>query len=252
MSMFLAEGVSKVYETSSGTLRALDEVHLEVGKGELISLLGPSGCGKSTLLNIVGGLLEATSGSVLLDGQEVTGASRRVGMMFQKPVLFPWRTIKQNVMLAVEVLGLPAAEYEPRARQVLELVGLEQFADSYPHELSGGMQQRAALSRVLVYEPDVLLLDEPFGALDEFTRESMNLELMRLWRERGYTIVLVTHNIAEAVFLSSRVVVMTPRPGRIVNVVDIDLPQPRTREVMRSTRYSELCFEVREMLGVDR
>jgi NitT/TauT family transport system ATP-binding protein len=252
MTVFDARGLTKIYPTSSGPLLALDDVNLEVGDGELISLLGPSGCGKSTLLNAMAGLLDITEGSIAFRGAPVSGPSRDIGMMFQKPVLFPWRTIFENVMLSIEVLGLPKKKYEQRARDVLGLVGLEQFADVYPHELSGGMQQRAALSRVLVYEPGVLLLDEPFGALDEFTRESINLELLRLWERDKYTIVLVTHNITEAVFLSNRVVVMTPRPGRVVQVVDIDLPQPRTREVMRTSKYSDLCFEVRELLGVDR
>ena len=251
MSVFDARGLTKIYQTSSGPLLALEDVNLAVGDGELVSLLGPSGCGKSTLLNMMAGLLDVTEGSIDFRGEPVAGASRDIGMMFQKPVLFPWRTIFENVMLSVEVLGLPKKTYALRAREVLGLVGLDQFADAYPHELSGGMQQRAALSRVLVYEPGVLLLDEPFGALDEFTREAMNLELLRLWERDNYTIVLVTHNITEAVFLSNRVVVMTPRPGRVVRVVDIDLPQPRTREVMRTTKYSDLCFEVRELLGVD-
>ena len=221
-----AHGVTKVYPTSSGPLLALDDVSLEVGEGELVCLLGPSGCGKSTLLNVMAGLLDVTEGDINFRGNPITGASRDIGMMFQKPVLFPWRTIFENVMLSVEVLGLPKKEYAQRARDVLDLVGLQQFADAYPHELSGGMQQRAALSRVLVYEPGVLLLDEPFGALDEFTREAMNLELLRLWEANKYTIVLVTHNISEAVFLSTRVVVMTPRPGRVVRIIDVDLPQP--------------------------
>ena len=252
MATFQASGLSKTYATTSGPLLALDNVDLRVEQGELISLLGPSGCGKSTLLNIFAGLLDRTEGDVTFEDQPVTKPRRDIGMMFQKPVLLPWRTIQQNVMLAIEVLRLPKSEYESRARDVLSMVGLEQFANSYPHELSGGMQQRAALSRVLVYEPKALLLDEPFGALDEFTRETMNLELLRLWREQRYTVMLVTHNIAEAVFLSTRVAVMTPRPGKVVDVVEIDLPQPRTREVMRLPRYNELIFEVRELLGVDR
>lgn len=252
MATFEAAGLSKTYATTSGPLLALENVDLRVEQGELISLLGPSGCGKSTLLNIFAGLLDSSEGTVTFEDEQVTRPRRDIGMMFQKPVLFPWRTILENVMLSVEVLHLPKSEYEARARDVISMVGLEEFANSYPNELSGGMQQRAALSRVLVYEPKALLLDEPFGALDEFTRETMNLELLRLWREQGYTVVLVTHNIAEAVFLSTRVAVMTPRPGKVVDVVEIDLPQPRTREVMRLPRYNELIFEVRELLGVDR
>ena len=250
--MFDARELSMVYPTPSGELLALDSVSFSIERGDFVSLLGPSGCGKSTLLNLLGGLLTPTSGELVIEGQPVLKPSRDVGMMFQTPVLFPWRTVLENVMLAVEVLGLDESEYRERARTVLESVGLGGFADSYPRQLSGGMQQRAALSRVLVYEPKVLLLDEPFGALDEFTREAMNLELMRLWEQKKYSIVLVTHNIAEAVFMSKRVVVMTPRPGGIARIVDIDLPIPRTLKVMQTKEYTDLIFEVRGILGIDR
>ncbi len=251
-SIFEARELSKIYPTPSGELQALDSVSFSIEQGDFVSLLGPSGCGKSTLLNLLGGLMAPSSGELLLEGQPILRPSRDVGMMFQTPVLFPWRTVLENVMLSVEVLGLNQDEYRERARAVLDSVGLGGFADSYPRQLSGGMQQRAALSRVLVYEPKVLLLDEPFGALDEFTREAMNLELMRLWEQRSYSIVLVTHNIAEAVFMSKRVVVMTARPGRIARIVDIDLPIPRTLDVMQTKEYTDLIFEVRGILGIDR
>jgi NitT/TauT family transport system ATP-binding protein len=245
-------GVYKVFESAGdgGGLVALQDIDVAVNDGELVSFVGPSGCGKSTLLNIVAGLLEPTQGTVRVKGREMSAPTREIGMMFQVPVLFPWRTVLENVLLPVEVFKWKRSEYEGRAREMLVTVGLEGFADSYPWQLSGGMQQRVALSRVLLYDPALLLLDEPFGALDEFTREAMNLELLRIWAETGKTIVLVTHNINEAVFMSDRVVVMTPRPGKIAEVIDVDLPRPRTRQVMRTQPYADKVFEIRELLGV--
>ena len=241
----------KVYSTPQGEpLVALQDVALEVREGEFLSFVGPSGCGKSTLLNIVGGLLDRTAGQVRFRGQEQSGPRREVGMMFQTPVLFAWRTVLDNVLLPVEIFGWDKARYRQRAFEILDLVGLNGFERSYPRQLSGGMQQRVSLSRVLVYDPEVLLLDEPFGALDEFTRETMNLELLRIWSGSGKTVLFVTHNINEAVFLSDRVVVMTPRPGRIERVVEIDLPRPRQREHLKLPYFSEKVFEIRELLGV--
>ncbi len=242
--------MDKVYEGARQQVHALQGIDLVIKPRDFVSLVGPSGCGKSTLLKIMAGLIPRSAGSVRLHGTEVSRPSRRLGMMFQTPVLFGWRTVLENVLLPVEVLRYPRQEYMERARRVLDLVGLAHFADSYPRELSGGMQQRAALSRLLVYEPEVLLLDEPFGALDEFTREALNLELQRLWMEQHLTIVLVTHNIAEAVLLSDRIVVMTPSPGRVTAIVDIDLPRPRTVADMRSQRYADAVFAVREALGL--
>ncbi len=242
--------MDKVYEGARQQVHALQGIDLVIKPRDFVSLVGPSGCGKSTLLKIMAGLIPRSAGSVRLHGTEVSRPSRRLGMMFQTPVLFGWRTVLENVLLPVEVLRYPRQEYMERARRVLDLVGLARFADSYPRELSGGMQQRAALSRLLVYEPEVLLLDEPFGALDEFTREALNLELQRLWMEQHLTIVLVTHNIAEAVLLSDRIVVMTPSPGRVTAIVDIDLPRPRTVADMRSQRYADAVFAVREALGL--
>lgn len=240
----------KVYETQEQPLLALQDVTLDVHAGEFVSFVGPSGCGKSTLLNIIGGLLDRTSGEIWFKGQDQHEPRHEIGMMFQTPVLFDWRTVLENVLLPVEILGRNKEAFRLRAVELLDLTGLKGFEEAYPRQLSGGMQQRVALSRVLVYDPEVLLLDEPFGALDEFTREAMNLELLRIWTATHKTIVFVTHNINEAVFLSDRVVVMTPRPGQIAKVLDVGLPRPRTREVMKLPAYAEKIFEVRELLGV--
>lgn len=249
--VFEAQGLGKTYEGAGEPVVAFQDVDLEIGRGGFVSLLGPSGCGKSTLLNLLSGLLQPSAGRLLFNGSPVEGPSTDLGMMFQTPVLFPWRTIRQNVMLSIEILGLERKPHEERAVRLLNAVGLGDFMDAYPNQLSGGMQQRAALCRVLVYEPNVLLLDEPFVTLDEFTREGMNLELLRLWEEHGFTIVMVTHNIGEAVFLSRKVVVMTPRPGRVIEVVDVPLPYPRTRDIMRHEAYADVVFQVRALLGVD-
>ncbi len=242
--------VYKVYETQDEPLLALQDISLDVAAGEFASFVGPSGCGKSTLLNIIGGLLDRTAGDLWFKGKDQREARREIGMMFQTPVLFDWRTVVDNVLLPVEILGLDKGAYRHRAMELLALTGLQGFEAAYPRHLSGGMQQRVALSRVLVYDPEVLLLDEPFGALDEFTRETMNLELLRIWTATHKTIIFVTHNINEAVFLSDRVVVMTPRPGQIAKVVEVDLPRPRTRDVMKLPAYADKVFEIREVLGV--
>jgi NitT/TauT family transport system ATP-binding protein len=243
-------GLNKVYETQEQPLLALRNVDLEIHQGEFISFVGPSGCGKSTLLNIIGGLLDRTTGDLTFRGADQSSPRREIGMMFQTPVLFAWRTVVENILLPIEVFGLKKDQYRRRAGELIELVGLKGFERAYPRQLSGGMQQRVALSRVLIYDPEVLLLDEPFGALDEFTRESMNLELLRIWGGSGKTVLFVTHNINEAVFLSDRVVVMTPRPGQIARVIEIDLPRPRMREHMRLPKFADHVFEVRELLGV--
>jgi NitT/TauT family transport system ATP-binding protein len=193
-----------------------------------------------------------TSGTLRFHGEEHDRPRPQIGMMFQTPVLLPWRTIIANVMLPAEVLGIDREAHRERAMEMLHLVGLEGFEDSYPQQLSGGMQQRVALARVLAYEPKVLELDEPFGALDEFTRETMNLELQRIWQTHRRTVLFVTHNITEAVFLADRVVAMTPRPGCIAGIVPVDLPRPRTRETMRMPEFQDKAFEVRELLGVAR
>lgn len=240
----------KIYETQDQPLLALRDITLDVRSGEFVTFVGPSGCGKSTLLNIIGGLLDRTSGDIWFKGQEQREPRREIGMMFQTAVLFDWRTVVDNVLLPVEILGMDREAYRSRALQLLDLTGLKGFEAAYPRQLSGGMQQRVSLSRVLVYDPEVLLLDEPFGALDEFTREAMNLELLHIWDTTKKTVVFVTHNINEAVFLSDRVVVMTPRPGQIAKVLDVKLPRPRTREAMKLPLFAEKVFEVRELLGV--
>jgi NitT/TauT family transport system ATP-binding protein len=253
MSTALIEGrhLSKVYGTATGSLVALDDVSFDVAPGEFVSLVGQSGCGKSTLLNLLGGLDERSEGSLSLAGDDLDRPRADIGMMFQTSVLFPWRTVRQNVLLPGEVLGLDKQEQARRCQDLLALVGLEGFEDRYPRELSGGMRQRVALARLLAHDPTVLLMDEPFGALDEFTRETMNLELLRVWASTGKTVVFVTHNIGEAVFLADRVFVMTPRPGRLAGVIEVDLPRPRTTAMMREQRYADLVFEIRRLLGVD-
>jgi NitT/TauT family transport system ATP-binding protein len=229
---------------------ALEGIDLEIARGEFVSLIGPSGCGKSTLLRIIGDLIEPSSGEVAVNGKTARAArlDRDYGMVFQAPVLFDWRTVEDNVKLPLEILGRGASFRTQRAREMLELVELGDFLGHHPYQLSGGMQQRVAIARALAFEPSILLMDEPFGALDEMTRERMNSEVLRIWERTGTTIVFVTHSIPEAVFLSSRVVVMSARPGRITKVVDIDLARPRTDDTREGRRYFELVTEVREAL----
>jgi NitT/TauT family transport system ATP-binding protein len=245
------EGVDKVFRTSGeGATTALKDINLQIRAGEFISLIGPSGCGKSTLLRIVGDLIAPSSGKVEVNGKPAHQArlDRDYGMVFQAPVLFDWRTVEANVRLPLEVMRVPRAERERRVREMLDLVELGGFLRHYPHQLSGGMQQRVAIARALCFQPALLLMDEPFGALDEMTRERLNAEVLNIWSRTGTTVLFVTHSIPEAVFLSSRVVVMSPRPGRITTVVDVDLPQPRDEQTRESDRYYELVTVVREAL----
>jgi NitT/TauT family transport system ATP-binding protein len=236
--------------SDAGRVEALSGVDLSIRQGEFISLIGPSGCGKSTLLRIVGDLTSATTGTVTVNGKPAERAllDRDYGMVFQAPVLFDWRTVQKNVELPLEVIGRPAAERTAKATEMLELVELGGFTGHHPWQLSGGMQQRVAIARALVLDPAILLMDEPFGALDEMTRERMNLELLRIWERTGTTVIFVTHSIPEAVFLSTRVVVMSARPGRITNVIPIDLPHERGVETRELERYFELVTAVRESL----
>jgi NitT/TauT family transport system ATP-binding protein len=239
--------LDKVYRPrKSAPVIALQGIGFTVRQGEFVSLVGPSGCGKTTMLKILAGLIPKTSGTARLAGEEIEGSRRDIGMVFQAATLLPWRTILENVMLPIDVQRLDKKRYRARAMELLEMVGLEGFEDRYPRELSGGMQQRAGICRALVHDPDVLLMDEPFGALDAMTREYMNLELLRIWRESGKTIVLVTHSIPEAVFLSDRVVVMSPRPGRMVELVDIDLERPRELELMQSDAAGAYVRRIRK------
>ena len=244
--------VSKVFggDRKVASVEALREVDLSIGRGEFVSLIGPSGCGKSTLLRLIGDLTSPTSGSITVNGKAAAAArrDRDYGICFQSPVLFDWRTVQKNVELPLEVSGVPAAERTKRAREMLDLVELGSFAGNRPWQLSGGMQQRVAIARALALKPQILLMDEPFGALDEMTRERMNLELLRIWHATGTTIVFVTHSIPEAVFLSTRVVVMSARPGRITNIVDIDLPRERNVDTRELPRNFELVTQVRESL----
>ncbi len=244
-------GVDKAFNRGNQVqVRALAGVDLDVSRGEFISLIGPSGCGKSTLLRIVGDLIAPSSGTVTVNGKPAERArrDRDYGMVFQAPVLFDWRTVEDNVKLPLEILGQDAATRTRRAREMLELVELGDVLKLHPYQLSGGMQQRVAIARALAFEPSILLMDEPFGALDEMTRERMNGEVLRIWEQTGTTILFVTHSIPEAVFLSSRVVVMSARPGRITHIVDIDLPRPRNEETRETRRYFELVTAVREAL----
>jgi NitT/TauT family transport system ATP-binding protein len=243
-------GGGKTFGSGGGAITAVAGIDLTIRSGEFVSLIGPSGCGKSTLLRLIGDLIPATSGSVRVNGKPAALArrGREYGIVFQAPVLFDWRTVERNVELPLEIAGVPRTERRRRAQAMLGLVELGEFARTFPWQLSGGMQQRVAIARALSIDPALLLMDEPFGALDEMTRERMNLELMAIWRRTGTTVVFVTHSIPEAVFLSSRVVVMSSRPGRITNVIDVDLPQPRTFETRELERYFQLVTQVREAL----
>jgi NitT/TauT family transport system ATP-binding protein len=243
-------GVEKVFHSGESTTTALSGIDLQIRPGEFVSLIGPSGCGKSTLLRIIGDLTAPSAGSVAVNGKPAARArqDRDYGMVFQAPVLFDWRSIQANVELPLEITGLSKAQRRERAERMLELVELADFRRHHPWQLSGGMQQRAAIARALALEPKLLLMDEPFGALDEMTRERMNDELLRIWERTGTTIVFVTHSIPEAVFLSSRVVVMSARPGRITDVLDIDLPRPRNEETRELERSFERVTAVREAL----
>lgn len=241
--------VSKAFGNRASGLIALQEVDLSIRETEFISLVGPSGCGKSTLLKIVAGLLSATRGEVSLGGEVISGPRQDIGLMFQTATLFPWRTVTRNIMLPFDI-AKTKIDREARVQEVLELVGLEEFRDHYPRQLSGGMQQRVALCRLLVSNPSLMLLDEPFGSLDEFTRERLNVELARITEKERKTTIFVTHNISEAVFLSDRVAVMGTNPGRILDVIDIDLPRPRRADVIGSHEYADRVRDVREILGL--
>lgn len=243
------ERLSKTYARNS--LVALDDVHLTIHKGEFVSVVGTSGCGKSTLLKIMAGLLPPTTGRVVLEGQPVVGPRPDIGMMFQQATLLPWKTTIENIVMPFEIReGRRAARSaRERAMELLELVGLSEFANVYPGELSGGMAQRASICRMLVTDPAVLLLDEPFSALDELTRDFMNMEFQRICTERGATTFLVTHSLAEAVILSDRILVMKARPGHIVEDIRIDLPRPRTLEMINTPRFGEIVAHIRDLLG---
>ena len=248
MSVVNVSGLTKTF--AKGNVTALQGIDLQIEPGEFVSLIGPSGCGKSTLLRVIGDLIPPSSGTVEVNGKSAHQArlDHDYGMVFQDSVLFDWRTVAKNVSLPLEMLGWQRSKRKERVDQMLRTVELQGFGDHYPWQLSGGMQMRVAIARALSFEPALLLMDEPFGALDEMTRERLNIELLELWRRMGSTVVFVTHSIAEAVFLSTRVIVMSPRPGRISGIVGIDLPQPRTADTREDPRFFELVTEVRELL----
>lgn len=250
MPIISVDNVSKIYARGNVTTVALKDVSLAIQPGEFVSLVGPSGCGKSTLLRLIADLDSPTQGTLSVNGKQPDEArkARDYGFVFQSPTLYEWRTVVRNAELPLEVMGQPKDHWGPRIDKLLSMVGLRDFHDHYPWQLSGGMQQRASIARALSFDPTILLMDEPFGALDEFTRERMNLELLDIWERTHKTILFVTHSIAESVFLSQRIVVMTPRPGRIATVVDVDLDYPRTFETRETPRFFELVTLVRETL----
>ena len=240
--------VEKRYETRGASRVALRPTSLDIAAGDFVSIVGPSGCGKTTLMKIVAGLLPASAGEVRIDGVPVHEPPDGIGIVFQTPTLLKWRTVLDNILLPADAGRRPRKQYEPIARDLIRLVGLEGFADHYPRELSGGMQQRVAISRALLLEPKLLLMDEPFGALDAMTREEMNLELQRIWLEQPKTVLFITHSIDEAVFLSDRVVVMTLRPGGVRDVLDVELDRPRALHVRAHPRFVEYVGRIRDLI----
>ena len=252
MSYISVVDLEKEYITASReVVHALAEINFEVNEGEFLCVLGPSGCGKSTLLKILAGLLSITSGRALLMGNPITGPRNDVGIVFQDPVLLPWRSVLENTLLPSEIMGLDPKTTVPRAKDLIRLVGLDGFEDKYPQELSGGMRQRNAIIRALIHDPAVLLMDEPFGALDAMTREQMNLELQRIWLESKKTVFFITHSIPEAVFLADRIIVMTARPGKIAETISVDIARPRSLSTMGDERFVALTQRIRKLFYVE-
>lgn len=238
------------FRSKKRDVTALSEVSLDVAPGEFVAIVGPSGCGKSTLLKLVAGLLTASSGDVLLGGERVTGPRHDIGYVFQRAALLEWRSALRNILLQAEIRHMEPAQARGRADELIRMTGLTGFEDAYPHELSGGMQQRVALCRALLHEPPVLLMDEPFGALDALTREQMNTELNRIWRTTGTTVLLVTHSISEAVYLADRVVVMSPRPGTVTEIIEVGLPAERDySETLGRPEFRAAAAHIRDLLG---
>ena len=249
-STILCRDVAKIYQTIEGEgIHALADIDLAVHEGEFLSVVGPSGCGKSTLLRLLAGTLPRTAGEIFIRGSPVLGPRRDIGIVFQTATLLPWRNVLQNTLLPVDVQGLNRKTYTERAHNLLRMVGLTGFERKYPFELSGGMQQRVSITRALVHDPAVLLMDEPFGALDALTREQMNLDLQRIWAAAGKTVFLITHSISEAVFLADRVIVMSARPGRIIAELNVTFPRPRTLDVMGTPEFGRLVTEIRHQLA---
>ncbi|RKN04653.1 ABC transporter ATP-binding protein [Streptomyces radicis] len=248
--MVAVQGVDVTFRTKSRTVHALSGIDMTIEPGEFLSIAGPSGCGKSTLLRVIAGLTEPSAGQVTLRGTPVVGPRRDVGFVFQRAALLDWRTARSNILFQAEMRGLPKAWARKRADELIEMTGLTGFENAMPFELSGGMQQRVSLCRALLHEPDVLLMDEPFGALDALTRENMNVELRRVWEATGMTVVLVTHSVTEAVYLASRAIVMGPRPGRVIEEFTVDIPGHREYEpTLESPEFQRLSARVRELLG---
>ncbi len=248
--LLVAEQVSMTYSDGNGSLEALAETSVSVARGEFVCLLGPSGCGKTTLLHILGGLLRPSTGRVLFDGQPLSAPTYRIAFVFQKANLMPWRTALANVALPLEVRGVPRSEALRQAHEALRLVGLEGFEESYPRQLSGGMEQRVAIARALVQGAEVLLLDEPFGSLDALTRDQLNEELLNLWQTQSKTVVMVTHSISEAIYLADRVLVLTSRPGRVALEAAVTLPRPRPLDGSWGPEYSRLATQLRTAIAI--
>jgi NitT/TauT family transport system ATP-binding protein len=249
-AVVVAQDLSLVFQTADTPVTALSEVNLSIARGEFVSFIGPSGCGKTTLMRVIADLEKPTSGRMMVNGMSAEAArlARAYGYVFQAAALYPWRNVLKNVMLPLEIIGVPATERSERAMKQLALVGLEGFERKYPWQLSGGMQQRVSIARALALEPALLLMDEPFGALDEITRDHLNEQLLRLWERTGKTVVFVTHSISEAVFLANRIVVMSPRPGRIIEIIDNPIPGPRKLDVRDSPEFAAVAQRVREAL----
>jgi NitT/TauT family transport system ATP-binding protein len=247
--LIVVQEVSRVFTSAVRSVSALDRISFEIQGGEFASIVGPSGCGKSTLLKIISGLLPPTSGTVSVNGRPVDSPLENVGMVFQAPVLLKWRPVLENILLPVEFAKLDAMTHLDRARSLVNLVGLDGFEEMYPHQLSGGMQQRVSLCRALVTDPQLLLMDEPFGALDAMTRDELDIELLRIWEERKKTVVFVTHSIQEAVFLSDRVFVMSARPGKLLEKLSINIPRPRSMETMSSAEFGAYTLKIRSLLA---
>jgi len=242
-----AAGVSLTFATADGTVEALSNIDLQIAEGDFVTLIGPSGCGKTTLLRIIADLERPTAGTLAVNGltAEEARLRRQYGYVFQAPALYPWRTVERNVMLPLEIMGIPAAQRRERALRYLKLVNLAGFERKFPWQLSGGMQQRASIARALSFDPALMLMDEPFGALDEITRDHLNEQLLRLWEQTRKTVVFVTHSIPEAVFLSTRIVIMSARPGRIIDVIDCDFPRDRTIEIRDTPEFAKVAHRVR-------
>jgi len=252
--MLRLDHIAHEYPSQGGIVKALDSLNpisLDIGSGEFVCVVGPSGCGKTTLLHIMAGLITPSHGRITLDGVPVSNLPRRIGLVFQKSNLMPWRTVRENIALPLQLAGAPRAEQDAAAQAMIERMGLDGFPESSPAELSGGMAQRVAIGRALIYDPEVLLLDEPFGALDEMTREQMQLELMRIWSKTQKTAIMVTHSIIEAVFIADRVVVMSPRPGHILGHVPVSLPRPRSLNIVHESSFGDIARRIRNMLNTE-